>query len=101
MMRRWSLVTAAALLFTSAAILAWLASGAVIASVVRDPISAFVEPGVTIWWFALGGPFRGAPGSLSDIVFAAAANTAFWWFCLWVLAALYAVIRRRLAALRS
>ena len=101
MMRRWLLLLAAAFFFGSAAILAWLASGDVIASVVRNPLSVFVEPGVTIWWFVLGGPFRTAPASLGGIAFAAAANAAFWLVCLWVLAALYAAIRRQLAELRS
>ncbi len=101
MMRRWLLLSAAGFFVGSAAVLAWLASGDVIASNVRNPLSTFVEPGVTIWWVVLGGPFRTAPASLSGIAFAAVANAAFWLFCLWAVAALYAAIRRRLASLRS
>jgi hypothetical protein len=84
-----------ALALCSGAVLGWFASGDVIPSVVRNPLSVFVEPGVTLWWLVLGGPFRTAPSSLGGMAFAVAANAAFWLFCLWALAALYAAIRRR------
>lgn len=75
--RRW-LLAAAVLAIASAAALARLASLAVIPSVVRNPLVDFVQPGVTVWWFVLGGPFRSAPSSPSGIAFAAAANAAVW-----------------------
>jgi len=71
------LLLAAVLVIASAAALAWLASGEVIASVIRSPLSAFVQPGVTVWWFVLGGPFRTAPYSVSGIALAAVANALF------------------------
>jgi hypothetical protein len=61
--RRVWFLAAAVLAITSAAALALLTSGEVIPSVVRNPISDFVQPGVTVWWLVLGGPFRSAPSS--------------------------------------
>jgi hypothetical protein len=92
--RRHFLVLGGALVFASALALALLSSGQVMPSVVRDPVSDFVQPGVTVWWFVLGGPFRTGPSSPGGIVFAALANATFWLLCLWVAAALYAVVRR-------
>ena len=59
---------------TSALALAWLASGRMIPSVVRDPLEVFVSPGVKLWWFVLGGPFRTGPTTAGGILFAAVAN---------------------------
>jgi len=98
MTRRWLLLLALAFSSVSAAALAWLASGDVIPSAVRNPLSEFVQPGVTIWWLVLGGPFRVAPYSPGGIAFAALANAAFWLICLGAFATLYAAIRRRFAA---
>jgi hypothetical protein len=92
--RRHLLFSAAALLFASTSALALLASGEVMPSIARDPLSDFVQPGVTVWWLVLGGPFRTGPSSAGGIVFAALANTAFWLVCLWVVAALFALVRR-------
>ena len=63
-------------------------------SIVRAPLSDFVQPGVTVWWFVLGGPFRTGPTSPGGIVFAAFANAALWLLCLWVAARLYVLVRR-------
>ena len=87
-MKRW-LLAAAMLAAASAGALAWLASGAVIASVIRDPLADFVQPGVTVWWFAFAGPFRSAPSS-----FAAGANAALW------LAVSWCVVKLAAAAIR-
>ena len=83
-----------ALLVASTSALALLISGHVIPSIVRNPLSDFVQPGVTVWWLVLGGPFRTGPSSPGGIVFAALANAVVWLLCLWVVAALYAVVRR-------
>jgi hypothetical protein len=80
---RW-LIAAAVLAIASAGALALLASGKVIPSVVRNPLFDFVQPGVTIWWFVLGGPFRSAPSSATGIAFAAVTNAAFWLLVLWL-----------------
>ena len=96
--RRVWLVVAAALVGVSAAVLAWLASGSVIASWIRDPLSTFVQPGVTIWWFVLGGPFRSAPYSATGIAFAAATNALFWLLVVWLARGVIGAIQRRLAS---
>jgi hypothetical protein len=101
MTRTCLVLVALALTIASAAALGLLASGSVIPSVVRNPLSDFVQPGVLIWWFVLGGPFRVAPTSASGIAFAAVANALFWSFGVWLLVAVYAAIRRRLAALHQ
>jgi len=76
--RRSWFVAAAVLAIISAAILTTLDSAETIPSVIRNPISEFVEPGVTVWWLVLGGPFRSAPSSATSIAFAATANAALW-----------------------
>ncbi len=98
---RHFLVVAVALVIASAAALVLLASGGVIPSMVRNPLSDFVQPGTTVWWFVLGGPFRVAPSSPSGIAFAALANALSWLAVLRLAAALYRVVQRRLAALRQ
>ena len=65
----------------------------------RNPLSDFVQPGVTVWWFVLGGPFRVAPSSAGGIAFAAVANAVLWLAAIWVVVALYGLVRR-LTALR-
>jgi hypothetical protein len=76
--RRAWFVAAAVLAIISAAVLTTLDSAETIPSVIRNPISEFVEPGVTVWWLVLGGPFRYAPSSATSIAFAATANAALW-----------------------
>ena len=93
---RW-LLAAGILAMASATALAFVASGAVIPSVVRDPLLAFVQPGVTVWWLVLGGPFRSAPSSPTGIAFAAATNTLLYLLLLWVAVAGARVARRMLS----
>jgi len=85
----------AALAIASAAALALLASGRVIPSALRDPLFIFVQPGVTVWWFALSGPFGTAPYSALGIAFAAAANAALWSLVLWFGVAIARAVRTR------
>jgi hypothetical protein len=92
--RWWWLFAVAVLAIASAAALALLASGEVIASAVRDPLSNFVQPGVTVWWLVLGGPFRAAPVSAAGIAFAAGSNAALWSLVLWFAAALVRKLAR-------
>ena len=98
--RRWFLA-AALLAIASGAVLALLASSVVIASLIRGPLSDFVQPGIAIWWLTLGGPFRTIPYSASGIAFAAAANAAFWMLVLWFGAVIVRAIQNMLAARRS
>ena len=91
---RWWLVAAALMTIASAAALALLASGEIMASAIRDPLAAFVQPGVAVWWLVLGGPFRSAPASGAGIAFAAAANAALWWVVLWLVAVIVRAVRR-------
>ena len=96
--RKWWLLTAALLAIVSAAALALLASGEVIPSLARSSLSDFVQPGVTVWWFVLGGPFRSAPSSPTGIAFAAIANAALWLPVLWFVVAFVRAMRRVLCA---
>ena len=82
--RRWWYLVAAVLAIASAASLALLTSGKALPSVARDPIFAFVQPGVTVWWFLLGGPFQTVPTSVTGITLAAGANAALWLLVLWL-----------------
>ena len=82
--RRWWLLAGAALTLASAAAVGLLGAQTAMPSVFRNPLHDFVQPGVTIWWLVLGGPFRSAPSSLSGIAFAAAANAALWLLVLWL-----------------
>jgi hypothetical protein len=97
MTRRHFLIVAVGLAIASASALVLIASANVIPSLIRDPISDFVQPGVTVWWFVLGGPFRVAPSSPSGISFAAMANAVFWLGALWLVVALRLVQRWRAA----
>jgi hypothetical protein len=96
--RLWWLLAAAILAMASVAVLASLASGELIPSVVRDPLVAFVQPGVTVWWLVLGGPFRSAPSSPTGIAFAAATNTLLYLLVLWLAVAVARLVRRMLSA---
>ena len=100
MTRRWWFLAAAVLAIASAAGLALLASRAVIPSLIRGPLSDFVQPGIAVWWLALGGPFRTVPHSASGIAFAAAANAALWMLVLWFGAVIARAIQNRFAAKR-
>ena len=95
--RPWWLLLAAVLVIASAASLALLTSGEVIPSAVRDPLYDFVQPGVTVWWFVLGGPFRSAPSSATGIAFAATANSALWFLVLWCAVAIVRALGRMFA----
>jgi len=99
--RRWWFFAVAVLAVASAASLALLSSGKILPSVVRDPIYAFVQPGVTVWWFLLGGPFQTVPSSATGIAFAASANAALWLLLLWLGIATLRAVGRNLARLRS
>ena len=92
------LLLLAALVVVSAVSLALLSSGGVIPSMARNPLSDFVQPGVTVWWLVLGGPFRVAPSSASGIAFAAVANGVLWLAAIWFVVSLYGLIQRRLTA---
>lgn len=95
--RKGWISVAAILMIASAATLTLLTSGAVFHSFLRAPLSDFVQPGVILWWFALGGPFRDAPASPAQIAFAAMANTVVWLLVLWTVAALARLVYRALA----
>ena len=76
-MRRFLLAVALLFAVSVAAYAALLAWGSAPAWL-RNPLAGFVEPGATIWWFALGGPFQAAPRTLAGILWASIANTAVW-----------------------
>ena len=94
-------VTAVALVLLSAASLALLTSQLGVPSWLRDPMYSFVQPGVAVWWFLLGGPFRTLPPSATDTAIAAAANAAVWSFVLWLVVAAIRAIHRFAAGSRS
>ena len=96
--RRWRIVAAVVLALASAAALAVLVTAESLPSVARNPLLAFVQPGVTAWWLVLGGPFRSGPTSPSGIAFAAAANAALWWLVLWLGVTITCAVRRMFAA---
>lgn len=47
-------------------------------------IFGFVQPGTSIWWLVLGGPFRTGPSSPGGIAFAVVTNAVFWLLVLWL-----------------
>ena len=98
--RSWFLA-AAVLAVVSGAALALLVSPEVTPAVLRNPLSDFAQPGVTVWWLVLGGPFRSAPSSPSGIAFAAAANAALWSLVLLFVVVVVRILRRMLATRRA
>jgi hypothetical protein len=96
----WWILTAVGIAITSAVILVELAPPRDIPSFVRDPLSDFVNPGVTVWWFALGGPFRTGPSSPSGIAFAAVFNAASWLLAFRLIAGLHRALRWIIKAAR-
>jgi len=66
------------LLSASAGSYAWLLRPDATSSWLRNPIAGFVEPGTTLWWLILGGPFQTGPRTLGSIAWAAIANTVVW-----------------------
>ena len=96
--RPWWLFATAVLAIASAAALAVLASGEVIPSAVRNPLFDFVQPGVSVWWLVLGGPFRSAPTAPAGIAFAAVANALLWLLMLWLVVSVVRAVHRWVAA---
>ena len=92
--RRWWIITMALLVLASAAAMILLSSAIEMYSMIRNPMSAFAQPGITVWWFVLGGPFRYGPDSPGGIAFAAVINVAFWLSALWLFVALARVLFR-------
>ena len=94
---RLLLIFSVALALASAIALNVLNSTQTIPSIIREPLSYFAGPGVTVWWLVLGGPFQVAPRTLGGMGFAAVANALCWLFValltFWLLKAL-----RRIAA---
>ena len=82
------------LLVTSTSGLIILTSGESMPSSIRDPLFTFVQPGVSVWWLVLGGPFRTNPSSPAGIAFAAMANTGWWILVLWFIVAIVRRLRR-------
>jgi hypothetical protein len=101
MTRRWWLLGGAVLAIASGAVLSLLASRVVIPSIVRGPLSDFVQPGISIWWLTLGGPFRTIPFSASGIAFAAVTNAALWLLVCLLGTVIVRAIQRMLTARRS
>jgi len=90
-MRLWLLLMACVLAIASAGGFLLLSSGEIVPSSIRNPITTFVSPGVSLWWFVLGGPFQSAPHTRGGIAFAAIANAILWLVPLWLV---LIVIRR-------
>jgi len=99
--RRWCIIAVPVLTVTSLAIVVLRESNRMVPSVVRDPLLNFVDPGVTIWWLALGNLFQGSPSSRSGMAFAALANAAFWSFMLWLLVVAVRFVGRKVSQPRS
>jgi uncharacterized membrane protein len=51
---------------------------AVIPEFLTRPLASFIEPGLTGWWFTLGGPFQSFPSSASGYAVTVAGNVVFW-----------------------
>ena len=69
-------------------------SGAIASSAMGSVLHDFAQPGTTIWWFVLGGPFRSAPSSFVGIAFAAVANGLFWVVLCWLGVSLVRLVGR-------
>jgi len=82
------------LLVSSTSSLIVLTSGETIPSSIRDPLFTFVQPGVSVWWLVLAGPFRTNPSSPAGIAVAALANTGGWILALWLIVAIVRRLRR-------
>jgi hypothetical protein len=94
LVRKSWLWAAAGLLVTSAAIPGLLASALVIPSWLRSPLTDFVQPGITVWWLVLGGPFQTGPSSPGGIAFAAIANAGLWLLVVVPIVAIVGAVRR-------
>lgn len=46
--------------------------------VIKHLLTAFIEPGLTTWWFVLGGPFQSTPSTDAGQIFAVTSNTLLW-----------------------
>ena len=98
---RWWFLATLVLAAASAAALALLSSSRVTPSALRDPLSGFVQPGITVWWFVLGGPFRSVPATISGIAFTALVNELSWLVALWLVLFTLRMLHRKMVAPRS
>jgi hypothetical protein len=51
---------------------------AAIPQAIQWTLNGFVEPGLAIWWFTMGGAFQGGPTNGADYVITVIANIAIW-----------------------
>jgi hypothetical protein len=51
---------------------------AAVPQAIKWALTGFIEPGLTIWWFTIGGAFQGFPSNGSGYVVAIGGNIAFW-----------------------
>ncbi|MGH8457143.1 MAG: hypothetical protein ACRETW_00290 [Stenotrophobium sp.] len=89
------------LLIVSATLLAFPAWSEWLPRMAAKLFSGFVQPGIVIWWFVLGGPYQTRPYSPSGIAFAIAANAAFWFLMLGLVVVIGRAVCHRSAAMRS
>jgi hypothetical protein len=61
-------------------------------------LTAFVEPGLAIWWLTVGGAFQGFPSDGSGYLVAAGGNIAFWLLVAALATALARFARQRMGA---
>jgi len=94
--RSWYLIAAPGLTVASLAIVAMRESNRMVPSIVRNPLVAFVGPGVAVWWSAMGNLFQGSPSSRGGMLFAAVANAGFWLMAFRLLVAALGFLRRKL-----
>lgn len=80
----------------SVASLELIGTSLVLPSWIRDPLYSFVQPGTTVWWLILGGPFQTFPHSAPGIALAVLANAGLWSLALWVLVAFIRAMLRRI-----
>ncbi len=63
--------------------------------VIRQVLTAFIEPGLAIWWLTAGGVFQAFPSDATGYVIAAIGNIGFWCIGLGLVAVVVRRLRRR------
>jgi hypothetical protein len=58
-------------------------------------LTSFIEPGLAVWWFTLGGAFQSFPSSAPGYAVTIAANVAFWLLLAFLASGVARYLRRR------
>ena len=93
--KRWLILTVGLLALSVASV--WARAHGypeVVPGALAHLLDQFVEPGVAVWWFTIGGVFQSFPSTTAGYSVAVLGNTALWLAMIGLLVLVTRVVRR-------